>query len=47
MSFDQFDTQENSLFSDMLHDPEESFLTDNGDLGDETQEPNNMFDSLD
>ena len=47
MSFDQFDTQENSLFSDMLHDPEESFLTDNGDLEDVYEEPNSMFDSLD
>ena len=42
-----FNDTTDSLFSDMLHDPDESFLTDNGDLGDETQEPNNMFDSLD
>lgn len=47
MNFDQLDTRENNLFSDMLHDPDESFLCDNGDLGDETQEPDKVFDSLD
>lgn len=42
-----FNDTTDSLFSDMLHDPNESFLCDNLDLGDETQESSFMFDSLD
>lgn len=46
-SFAATDTRETSLFSDMLYDPEESYLCDNLDLGDETQECDKVFDSLD
>lgn len=45
--------QSGSLFSDILHDPQESFLTDNNDMGEESQEYDNsptyenLLDTLD
>tara|TARA_R110000851_G_scaffold163685_1_gene307679 strand:+ start:2594 stop:2728 length:135 start_codon:yes stop_codon:yes gene_type:complete len=31
-------TESDSFFSDMLHDPDESYLCNNGDLGDKMEE---------
>lgn len=39
MNFDTYNREESGLFSDMLRDPEESFLIESNDLGEEYENP--------